>query len=229
MKINHIEIDSTREFIASASQDGTVIISSLYNFNDKTIHHFKQPILALALEPDFGKKTSRQFVCGGPVGSLLLTGKGWFAQSQSILHSGQGTITTISWNGSLIAWANDMGVTFLDTVTSTRIGQIEKSPDLPKGDMYRCNICWIHRTRTLVGWARAVKVVDIKVKTATEAACIQILHQFDLDIIISGIAPLDSTIIILGNEIRAVDLGNKDINTLGQNSNQKSKETVSCD
>lgn len=63
---------------------------------------------AVALEPGFGKKSSRSFVCGGMAGNLILHEKGWLGYKPNVISSGEGPIWTIKWRGNLIAWANDL-------------------------------------------------------------------------------------------------------------------------
>ncbi len=36
--------------------------------------------------------------------------QGWFGRSDSKIHEGEGTIHCIVWGGSVLAWANDVGV-----------------------------------------------------------------------------------------------------------------------
>ena len=61
----------------------------------------------VALEPGFGKKTTRAFVCGGMAGNLIMQEKGWLGYKEQVLHSGEGPIWAVEWRGNLIAWAND--------------------------------------------------------------------------------------------------------------------------
>lgn len=217
MMINHIEIDSTKEFLASASTDGTVVISSLYNSGEKVVYNFKRPVLALALEPEFGKKSSRQFISGGSEGSLILNAKGWFGNSQTVIHSGQGSITTASWNSTtLIAWSNEMEVNVYDVASSLKVGQVGKEKQVARGDASKCNICWTGQTEFLVGWAKSVRVVAVKSRTAIEVASglaskyLEIIHQFETEYLVSGIAPLDATIVLLGNPVGNLDRTNDD-------------------
>ena len=38
---------------------------------------------------------------------LILTERGWFRNKVTVLHEGEGSIRTIKWRSTLIAWAND--------------------------------------------------------------------------------------------------------------------------
>ena len=66
----------------------------------------------VALEPNFGKRSTRQFVSGGMAGTLVLHEKGWLGYKEVTLHSGEGPIWAVEWRGTFIAWAND-AVSFL--------------------------------------------------------------------------------------------------------------------
>jgi len=85
---------------------GKVVINALYN-NETSTYSYKRPVKAVALDPDYSKKNSRQFCTGGLAGQLVLNEKGWFNNKDTVLHAGEGPIYTIKWRGSLIAWAND--------------------------------------------------------------------------------------------------------------------------
>lgn len=61
----------------------------------------------VALEPNFSKRSTRQFVSGGMAGSLILSEKGWLGHKETVLYSGEGPIWTTEWRGTLIAWASD--------------------------------------------------------------------------------------------------------------------------
>jgi hypothetical protein len=72
-----------------------------------TVHDMKRPMRTVSLEPNYGKRTTRQFVCGGMAGALILHEKGWLGSKEVPLFSGEGPIWTTRWRGNLIAWAND--------------------------------------------------------------------------------------------------------------------------
>ena len=68
----------------------------------------KRPIRTVALEPNFAKKGTRAFVCGGLAGALVLREKGWLGHKETTLHTGEGPIWHVRWRTHLIAWANDL-------------------------------------------------------------------------------------------------------------------------
>ena len=68
----------------------------------------KRPMRTVALEPNFAKRGTRAFVCGGLSGALVMREKGWLGHKETTLHDGEGPIWQVRWRGRLIAWANDL-------------------------------------------------------------------------------------------------------------------------
>ena len=86
---------------------GQVVVHSLstpesYSFD------MKRPMRTVALEPNFAKRGTRAFVCGGLSGALVMREKGWLGHKETTLHVGEGPIWQVRWRGRLIAWANDL-------------------------------------------------------------------------------------------------------------------------
>lgn len=67
----------------------------------------RRPMRCIALDPNYSKRNTRQFVSGGMAGNLVLSEKGWLGQKDVTLYSGEGPIWAAEWRGSLIAWASD--------------------------------------------------------------------------------------------------------------------------
>lgn len=67
----------------------------------------RRPMRCIALDPNYIKRNTRQFVSGGMAGSLVLSEKGWLGQKDVTLYSGEGPIWAAEWRGTLIAWASD--------------------------------------------------------------------------------------------------------------------------
>ena len=93
--------------------------------------------------------------------------QGWLGSKDAILHSGEGPIQTIKWAGTLIAWANDLGVKVHDTSVHQRIAYIERPKSRCWRSMLTCqhaplgslegpaamslHACWLQNTRHPVG------------------------------------------------------------------------------
>ncbi|KAK7753387.1 Vacuolar protein sorting-associated protein 41 [Diatrype stigma] len=130
-------VPSNNIHIATSSMDGNVCIQSLIDMKDVQLRNFARPVQAVALSPDY--KNDRTYLSGGTAGSLVLTvgapqGKststtvgtaaaaasGWLGSigiggnsgKDTILHSGEGTISTIKWSlsGKYVVWLNEHGI-----------------------------------------------------------------------------------------------------------------------
>ncbi|GAA6055511.1 hypothetical protein JCM3770_006297 [Rhodotorula araucariae] len=205
--INALSIDSTCEFVASASMDGRVAIQSLTT-PEAHIFDMQRPMRCVALEPLYGKRSTRQFAHGGMAGNLVLSEKGWLGQKDVTLFSGEGPIWAVQWRGTFIAWASDAGVRIYDTATSQRITYISRADDSPRADLFKCSLHWRDDRTLLIAWADVVKVAVVKEReskrvvpglpSATELF-VEVTAIFQLDCMLSGIAPygVDGDLLVL--------------------------------
>lgn len=116
--------------------DGNVCVQSLIDMRDVQLRNFARPVQAVALSPEY--KTDRTYLSGGRAGQLVLTvgggpgrsnstttgtaaaASGWLGSmgigsntgKDTILHSGEGTISTIKWSlsGKYVVWLNEHGI-----------------------------------------------------------------------------------------------------------------------
>ncbi|KAG5644802.1 hypothetical protein DXG03_007624 [Asterophora parasitica] len=192
-----IFMDSTADFVATASIDGQVVIRSL-STSESYSFDMKRPMRTVSLEPNFAKRNTRAFVCGGLAGNLILQEKGWLGHKETILHTGEGPIWQVRWRGRLIAWANDLGVKIYDYVSQTRITFIDRPADSPRADLFKCTLEWQDDSTLLIAWADHIKVARIRARprtTTTSATAnlppllVEITAVFQLDCMISGIVP----------------------------------------
>lgn len=121
--------------------DGNVCIQSLVDMKDVQLRNFARPVQAVALSPDY--KNDRSYLSGGLAGQLILTvggqpgrststttgtaaaAAGWLGSmglgtstgKDTILHSGEGTVSTIKWSlsGKYVAWLNEHGIKIMRT------------------------------------------------------------------------------------------------------------------
>ncbi|KAH0565528.1 hypothetical protein GP486_001082 [Trichoglossum hirsutum] len=154
--------------IATSSIDGNVCVASLVDPKDVLLRNFARPVQAVALSPEF--RSDRTYLSGGLAGNLILTvggrsgtsatsttvsgtaasasswlgaiGIGSNTGKDTILHSGEGAISTIRWSlsGKYIVWINEQGIKImrshmhLDNVDSElawkRISHVDR-PDGP--------------------------------------------------------------------------------------------------
>ncbi|KAI8921093.1 hypothetical protein DFJ77DRAFT_448518 [Powellomyces hirtus] len=226
--VNALSIDSNGEYVASASDDGKVVINSLYS-NEVQMVNYKRPVKAVSLEPDYSRKTTRQFVSGGMAEVLTMTGKGWFGNKDVTISSGEGPIYTVQWRGNYIAWANEAGVKIYDMTSQQRIAFVDRPPNSPRADLFRCNLVWKSDSQLLIGWADSVKLCVIKERSKMDVSSglpsryVEIVCQFRTDFIVSGIAPLDADIVLLSYMTDLAVFKNVDVIQSGPAKRAKSK------
>lgn len=125
-------------YVATSSIDGNVCVASLTDPKDVMLRNFGRPVKAIALSPAY--KSDRSYLSGGLAGSLILTvggragtsttsttaggavasASGWLSSiglsansgRDQVLHSGEGTISTIKWSlsGDYVVWVNEQGI-----------------------------------------------------------------------------------------------------------------------
>jgi hypothetical protein len=135
-------VPSNQIYIASASIDGHVCVSSLVDPKDVTLRNFGRPVQAVALSPDY--KSDRSYLSGGLAGELIhttggqigvksnantssasQTAQGWLGAiglgghggKDTVLHAGEGAISSIKWSlsGKFVAWSNEHGIRIIRT------------------------------------------------------------------------------------------------------------------
>lgn len=74
--VNDLSFDIEGEYIGSCSDDGSVVINSLFT-DEKMRFEYHRPMKAIALDPDYAKKSSRRFAAGGLAGHLYYNTKRW--------------------------------------------------------------------------------------------------------------------------------------------------------
>ncbi|KAI0432474.1 hypothetical protein F5Y09DRAFT_145367 [Xylaria sp. FL1042] len=135
-------LPSNNIFIATSSMDGLVRVQSLVDLKDCQLRNFARPVQAVAVSPEY--KSDRTYLSGGRAGNLVLTvgapqgrststtvgtaaaaASGWLGSmglgnntgKDTILHSGEGTISTIKWSlsGKYVVWLNEHGMKIMRT------------------------------------------------------------------------------------------------------------------
>ncbi|KAI8987337.1 hypothetical protein BDF20DRAFT_814816 [Mycotypha africana] len=221
--INDISIDNSMEYVASASDDGKVNIYALYTPEIQS-YNFKRPIKSVALDPEYARKgaNKKKFVSGGLAEQLILSTQekrtNWFSSGTAsstttsnhnyhhkdvVLHANEGPIYAIRWAKNFIAWANDTGVKIYDTDTNLRITYIDRPENSPRAELYRCRLAWKTDHKTLlIGWADTVKVAVVQPKPepvhpGQPRYYVEIVHMFQTDYMICGIAPFGDMLMLL--------------------------------
>ncbi|KAI1305133.1 hypothetical protein F5Y03DRAFT_164779 [Xylaria venustula] len=145
-------LPSNNIFIATSSMDGLVRVQSLVDLKDCQLRNFARPVQAVAVSPDY--KSDRTYLSGGRAGNLVLTvgapqgrststtvgtaaaaASGWLGSmglgnntgKDTILHSGEGAISTIKWSlsGKYVVWLNEHGMKIMRTKTHLETADAE--------------------------------------------------------------------------------------------------------
>ena len=124
--------------IATSSIDGNVCVLSLIDPKDVLLRNFGRPVQAVALSPEY--RNDRSYLSGGLAGNLVLTvggrpgttstskttggatatASGWLGTiglttnngTDTVIHSGEGSISAIKWSlsGMFVVWVNEQGI-----------------------------------------------------------------------------------------------------------------------
>ncbi|KAI8449067.1 hypothetical protein BY996DRAFT_215550 [Phakopsora pachyrhizi] len=176
--IHDVKIDSSDQFVCTASMDGKVSILPISGNGDVYILDLRRPMRSIALEPLYFKHLNkRQFVTGGLAGNLTLHEKGWLGNIETVLHSGEGPVWTIEWKSHHIAWANDTGIRILDINTHQKVAHILRGLDEPRADLYPCHFYWENPDKLLVGWADTIRIISTKQNTSTSLRLFKVVEN----------------------------------------------------
>ncbi|XP_057247651.1 vacuolar protein sorting-associated protein 41 homolog isoform X2 [Beta vulgaris subsp. vulgaris] len=206
--VNDLSFDIDGEFIGSCSDDGSVVINSLFT-DEKRKFEYHRPMKAIALDPDYARKSLRRFVAGGLAGQLIFYTKKWFGYQEQVLHSGEGPIHAVTWRTNLIAWANDAGVKVYDAANDQRVTFIERPRGSPHPELLLPHLFWQDDSLLIIGWGTSVKIASLrgnqhgganglsKPVPIPSVSQVDIVASFQTNYYISGIAPFGDSLAIL--------------------------------
>ncbi|KAK4492678.1 hypothetical protein RD792_003498 [Penstemon davidsonii] len=221
--VNDLCFDIEGEYIGSCSDDGSVVISSLFT-EERMKFEYHRPMKAIALDPDYVRKSSRRFVTGGLAGHLYFNMKKWMGFRDQVLHSGEGPIHAVKWRTSLIAWANDAGVKVYDAANDQRVTFIERPRGSPRPELLLPHLVWQDDTMLVIGWGTSVKIASIRTNQNKGANGtykhiplssmnqVDIVASFQTNYFISGLAPFGDSLVVLAYISGEVD-GEKDFSS----------------
>ena len=168
--VTELSIDTTGEWLASCSTDGTVVVQSLTS-PERQVTAFNRPVTALAIDPGYAHRSSRQYCIGNKGGQVIMCSRGFMGRrKEAVLHQGEGTVHALRWRGPLIAWCSDRSTQVYDTVSGQRIGVIQHPPRMPPPDMYRCCLCWESESSLVVAVGASIKIARIKQRALGDGA-----------------------------------------------------------
>ncbi|KAK8934221.1 hypothetical protein KSP39_PZI014871 [Platanthera zijinensis] len=205
--VNDLCFDSEGEYVSSCSDDGSVVINSLFT-DERLKFDYHRPMKSIALDPDYSRKSNRRFVSGGLAGQLFLNSKTWLGYNKQVLHDGEGPIHAVKWRTCLIAWANDAGVKVYDMVNNSRVTFIERPRGSPRPELLLPHLVWQDDTLLVIGWGTSVKVAALRTNSSSANSTqnsiptsstkyVDIVASFQTSYYISGIAPFGDALVVL--------------------------------
>ncbi|TIB33402.1 hypothetical protein E3P84_02192 [Wallemia ichthyophaga] len=204
--IMDISLDTRHSFIATASVDGQVFISSIYA-TERYYFDNKRPMRCVALDPHFATNSSRAFIAGGMNGRLTLNEKGWLGHRQTDLQpldKDDGPVYNCIWHSNLLVWSNDSGVRLYDIQHMKLVAFIPKLDMSPRPDVSRVSLSFIDKHTLVIGWGSIIRLVKIRSRRllplhAYEHPQLQaeIHSSFEMDAMISSVLPFDKALLVL--------------------------------
>ncbi|KAL9272324.1 Vacuolar protein sorting-associated protein 41-like protein [Drosera capensis] len=206
--VNGLSFDIEAEYIGSCSDDGSVVVSSLFT-DEKRKFEYHRPMKSIALDPEYARKTSKRFVAGGLAGQLVFYSKKWFGYQDQVLHSGEGPIHAATWRSSLIAWANDAGVKIYDAANNQRVTFIERPRGSPHPELLLPHLVWQDDTLLVIGWGTSIKIASVRIHQdqgangaynngpVSSMNKVDIVASFQSSYFISGVAPFGNSLVVL--------------------------------
>eukprot|EP00457_Paulinella_chromatophora_P001670 gb/GEZN01001672.1/.p1 GENE.gb/GEZN01001672.1/~~gb/GEZN01001672.1/.p1 ORF type:complete len:883 (-),score=119.02 gb/GEZN01001672.1/:239-2863(-) len=200
-RINDMALDALGDYVATCSDDGTVVITNVFS-REKRVQDYRKSVKAIAIPNSYKQKSNEIFCCGGMGKMLIMNQKSFwgFSYKDTVIHAGEGRIFAIAWRGNLIAWANEKGTKLWDHVTEERISYVARSKAAPPPEQYRCNLRWADDYTLVIGWGNSVSIGKIVRKgsgSGVSTRNLQIVAMFTTDFFICGIAPFGEYLVIL--------------------------------
>ncbi|XP_015111621.1 vacuolar protein sorting-associated protein 41 homolog [Diachasma alloeum] len=204
--VNQISIDHKGDYIASCSDDGKVFIYGLYTTDNNHNMSLGRLVKSIAIDPSYSKPGgSKKFITGDD--KLVLYEKTFLSRMKlSVLCDAEGGVRSVAWMGQFVAWASDTGVRVYDLNSKCSLGLIKwTTTPLAQPEHYRCNLRWTNSRTLLIGWVDTVRICQIRKRSTQETPTqnlaeflIDPVSTFQVDFYISGIAPLETQLVLLG-------------------------------
>ncbi|XP_055301199.1 vacuolar protein sorting-associated protein 41 homolog [Sitodiplosis mosellana] len=207
VSVNQISIDNKGEYIATCSDEGTVVISGFYTDENNYNIKLGRAVKTIALDPVYYKSGSgRRFIIGDQ--KLTLHEKTFLkGLKQTVLCEAEGVVSAIAWTDHFVAWASVIGVRVYDLNEKCSLGLIkwEEPKDQLLND-FRCNLKWSNSTTLLIGWVDIVRICVIRKRNSVEVSTrglpdfiVDPISTFQMDCYICGLGPLESDqLVVLG-------------------------------
>ncbi|KZC05745.1 Vacuolar protein sorting-associated protein 41 like protein [Dufourea novaeangliae] len=186
--------------------DGKIFIYGLYSKENNHNMSMGRLMKSIAIDPNYYKGGSaRRFITGDD--KLALYEKTFLSRMKfTLLCEAEGGLRSVAWTGHFVAWASDTGVRVYDLNARCSLGLMKwtRSADAVP-EHYRCNLRWSDSRTLLIGWVDIVRICQIRKRSLQEMVNrnlpeygVDSVATFQVDFYISGIAPLENQLVLLG-------------------------------
>ncbi|KAJ8982241.1 hypothetical protein NQ317_013543 [Molorchus minor] len=206
VSVNQISIDNNGEFIATCSDDGRVFIHSLFSKENNLHLNLGRLVKTITLDPNYYKYgTNKRFITGDD--KLTLFERTFLGGLRpTVLCESEGLVRSLCWGENFLAWSSNVGVRVYDMNARCSLGLIKWEEHAGVSiDKFRCNLRWADGRTLLIGWVDTVRVCVIRKRSNIELAnqalpeyLVDPVSTFQTEFYISGIAPLDQQLVLLG-------------------------------
>lgn len=164
--ISSISVSISGETFACCSSDGKIIVST--TLTDEIIIKMDSmcPIKSVAIHPYFEKKIPKSFVAGVSE-RLILYQKSWLKESPTVLHTGEGIIQSIKWQGQFLAWSSFLDVNIMDMEKKEWISHIAFNEKVQS--LSNLHLFWKDNITLVIGHDNTFQICQVKKRKDNEA------------------------------------------------------------
>lgn len=111
---------------------------------------------------DQARNRHKSFIVGTVSGKLIRYRMTWLSNKSNLLSKGNDTaVTTISWRGDVVAWADASQLKLLDVKTMTAICYLECPSGVSIDDPLPCVLFWASDKDLYIGWADTFRHLEL--------------------------------------------------------------------
>ncbi|CCH45016.1 Vacuolar protein sorting-associated protein [Wickerhamomyces ciferrii] len=218
-----LSIHTDGSYIAAASMDGTIVISSINqvqtnNQASTVAYDIKTPIYSVVINGQY--KETKSFIYGNKKGQVIISTTNWLGnRTERIIGEDSGPIVGLVIMEEVLIWMSDDGITALNLSNEHIITKLNRPKNSPPAELIWPRINQLERDRLLIGWVD--HIWSIKISTSIRSprkgdrnfgissamssfsrpsseANISVEFEYSIDGLIGGIATFkDDSLIVL--------------------------------
>ena len=191
-------MDDKGELVASAGEDGSVKVTSLFGDDEKEQKmKFRNEVTTIAMAPDYGD--SGRIVIGSDKITLCEKGLLGSKKSTTLAVGIQGRIAKIDWTyPEHIVWADAKDVKIFDLSKREVISIIPRQSSSLNSAHFRASFVWNAKHQLIIAWGDYVQICQIKNRAGTRKVEIQKMCQTSFKC--SGISQMGDDLLVLSYE-----------------------------